>query len=241
MPIEEVIKKTRELNIGAIITEHIDMNYPDPSAFKLDVEGYFAEYDAYRNNALLLGIEVGMGIDEVEENRRLVEAQSFDYVLGSIHIIDNIDIYDEIFYQGKSKEEVYNRYFETTLECLQAYDYIDSLGHIDYIARYARFEDREIYYDQHAEYIDEVLKLLIKKGKALEVNTRRLANPVTVNNVASIYKRYGELGGKWITIGSDAHVSGDVGKHFQIALELAQFCNLKPVYYKTRKMQYCSL
>lgn len=238
MDLQKALQEARRLNLGLIVTEHLDLNYPDPLAFNLDVEGYFREYGPYRNDALLLGIEIGMGPDEVSQNRQLIEKYNFDYVLGSIHVIDQLDIYDEVFYTGRTKEAVFQQYFAAMLVCVQSYDCIDSLGHIDYIARYARFADAELYYAEFKEQIDQVLITLVQNGICLELNTRRLGNADVKKHLLPIYQRFYELGGRWITIGSDAHRAADIGKYFSTALEMAETCNLKPVWFKERRMQY---
>ena len=53
-----------------------------------------------------------------------------------------------------------------------------------------------------------------------------------------MYKKFGELGGKYITIGSDAHNSYNTGSNFKSAVEIAGLCNLKVVYFKNRKKEY---
>ena len=52
-----------------------------------------------------------------------------------------------------------------------------------------------------------------------------------------LYKRYRELGGKYCTLGSDAHYKEHVGRRLQEALALAAQAELTPVYFKARRMQ----
>lgn len=238
MSLAEVRKKLLEENIGAIITEHMDLNYPDATAFKLDTEGYFQAYAPYRNDRLLLGVEFGMDPQDVLDYRRLAERYPFDYILGSIHVVGSFDVYDEQFYEGKTKAEAYTEYLAATLECLRIYDNIDCLGHIDYITRYARFSDRELYYHEYREYLDAILATLADKGKCLEINTRRMGDTQAAACLLPIYKRFHELGGRWVTIGSDAHCAADIGKNFSVALQIADRCGLQPVYFSKRQMQY---
>ncbi len=241
MSLAEVRRKLAEVNIGAIITEHIDLNYPDTTAFKLDTEGYFQAYAPYRNDRLLLGVEFGMGPQEVMDYRRLAESCPFDYILGSIHVVGSFDVYDAQFYAEKTKEEAYTAYLAATLECLGVYDYIDCLGHIDYITRYARFPDRELYYHEYREYLDAILAILADQGKCLEINTRRLGDTRAADCLLPIYKRFRELGGRWVTIGSDAHYAADIGKNFSVARHIADCCGLRPVYFHKRQMQYLKI
>jgi len=238
MDIEAVITKMDQLGMGVILTEHIDLNYPDPLSFNLDVAAYFKRYRQFRSARLLLGVEVGMGVEDVSVNRRLTENHPFDFVLGSIHVVDNADIYDEGANTIKTKKQLYDRYFDAMIECLKVYDFIDSLGHIDYISRYARYADREIYHEEFADRIDQIFRLLIENQICLEINTRRLGDRGAVESLKLIYKRYRDLGGQYVTIGSDAHIPGDIGKNFAAAFEIAEQCNLKPVWFKERRMEY---
>jgi histidinol-phosphatase (PHP family) len=236
MKLEEAIHRAEEMGLGIIITEHMDINYPDPLRFCFKVEEYFKTYEKYRGDKLLLGMEMGIRPDCLEENKRLQDNYKFDYIIGSVHLVNGIDIYDLEFYEGRSKHEAYEEYFTVMLECLRGHDFIDSLGHIDYITRYARVSDPEIYYRDYAYLIDEILKLLVKNDKALEINTRRLIDKKVMSNVLEIYKRFGELGGKYVTLGSDSHKCDDIGKNFKEAEEIAEICGLNIVHFKERKM-----
>jgi len=238
MNIDEAVLRGRELNIGITITEHMDINYPGPLAFMFDVDQYFAEYNKYRSDNVLLGIEIGMRSDCQDENCRLVESYPFDYVIGSVHVVDNIDIYVSEFYEGRSKEDVYRQYFATMLQCVTCYDSIHSLGHIDYIARYARFADTEVYYSEFKEHIDEILMILARKGKALEINTRRLGSKQAIEILMPIYERFYEVGGRLVTIGSDAHRVAEIGRGLAEGLEIADRSKLKVVYFKNGQPHY---
>ncbi len=235
MAVEAAVKRGGELGLGIIFTEHMDLAYPEPDAFTFDVKQYFKDYIQYRSDKVLLGIEVGMRPDCLEDNRRIVADSSFDYVIGSIHVVDNIDIYQESFYHSRPKREVYGRYFEAMLSCLKTYDFVDSLGHIDYIARYARYEDPDVHYHEFSDWIDEILMTAAQKEKAIEINTRRLISPEAVAGLLPIYKRFYELGGRMVTIGSDAHKPEDIGRRMDVAQNLAEACKLSVVYFKQRK------
>jgi len=238
MKIEEALKKANELGIGITITEHMDLEYPEPKAFIFDIDEYFCAYEQYRCDNVLLGIEIGMRSELAMKSRQVIAGRPLDYIIGSIHVVDGIDIYQEKFYLGRTKQEVYGRYFASMLACLESYDFIDSLGHIDYIARYARYNDAELYFDEFKDHIDQVLVLLAKKQKAIEINTRRLGDKKTVEALIPVYRRFRELGGEYVTIGSDAHTPKDIGKNFKVALDLAEKCSLKPVWFKARKPDY---
>ena len=68
-----------------------------------------------------------------------------------------------------------------------------------------------------------MLKALIEKHKSLEVNTSGLRQKLGKTMPDSpILSRYFELGGKLITIGSDAHRWADVGGGVEQGLSMLQ-------------------
>ncbi|AGK98797.1 histidinol phosphate phosphatase [Clostridium pasteurianum] len=238
LTIDEVIKKSQDENLGIIITEHMDLNFPVAGEFVFDIDKYFEQYSKYRNDRLLLGVELGMRDDCIDENSKIEKSYPFDYVLGSIHFVNRIDIYEKSFYEGKTKKDTYDEYFENMLNNIKTHNYIDSLGHIDYICRYAQYEDKEIYYREYSSIIDEIFNTLIDRNIAIEINTRRLSNKYTARSLIEIYKRFADLKGKYVTIGSDSHSEKSIGNNYKDALEIAELCGLKPVYFKDRKIEY---
>lgn len=239
MEIEAAIKRAEALNIGLIITEHMDIKYPFEDSFVFNEKQYFETYSKYRDDYLLLGIELGMRTDCFKENKFLIEGHPFDYVIGSIHMVDGVDIFHEEFYEGRSKRESYEHYLKYMLDCLKTHiGFIDALGHIDYISRYARYNDKEIYYKDFSEHIDAVLRIVAENGKALEINTRRLDDVKAAENLSDICKRFSDLGGKLVTIGSDAHTPTSIGNNLALAKYIADSSNLNVVHFKERKPQY---
>lgn len=238
MQLSEAREQARQLGIGITITEHLDLLYPEPDLFVFDVDRYFAEYQSQRNENLLLGIEIGMQPACRQENSAIVAAHPFDFVIGSIHLVGGMDIYAAHFYEGRAKQASYGDYFQAMLECVQLYDCFDSLGHIDYIARYAQYPDTETHYHEFREAIDAVLRVVVAKEKALEINTRRLGTPGVAAALLPIYRRFAALGGRLVTLGSDSHRPSEVGRDLQVALQLAEAAGLQPVYFKARQPYY---
>jgi histidinol-phosphatase (PHP family) len=237
MAIESAISRAAELGLGITITEHMDFAHPEPDV-TFDIEKYFQDYKKYRSDKVLLGIELGMRAECLADNRNIINNYLFDFVIGSIHFVDNIEIYQESFYRSRTKLDTYTRYFQAMLSCLKEYDFIDSVGHIDYISRYARYDDPELYYHEFSDWIDEILKIAVQNEIAMEINTRRLINPDAVARLMPIYKRFYELGGKMVTIGSDAHKPENIGSRLDVAQDIAAACNLRVVYFKQRKPEW---
>jgi len=146
-----------------------------------------------------------------------------------LSILKEADIYDSSNYYRTDKDRVYS-VEDKIIIWGQMSESVESL--------YAKFEDKEIYYREFSDIIDEILNKVIKDGKCLELNTRRLDNDISIKNIIDIYKRFNELGGKYITLGSDAHQVEAIGNNFMVAREISQLCNLKIVYFKNRLMEY---
>ena len=92
---------------------------------------------------------------------------------------------------------------------------IDALGHLDYIVRYSPNKDSNYSVFDYIDLIDEILKFIISKDIKLEINTANLATGFPFPNPhTDIIKRYRELGGEYVTIGSDAHKACDIGYGF---------------------------
>jgi histidinol-phosphatase (PHP family) len=228
----------RRLGLGLIITEHLDLEYPvNPNAFLFDFDEYFNAIGPYRSEELLLGVELGLRSECREENRRLLAGRPFDEVIGSIHVVDGMDVYGREFTERRAKSVSYGRYLAAMLECVREFDDFDTLGHVDYICRYAAYTDPEIHLAEFHEEWSEICRALLAKDKVLEINTRRLGDKQAVAALKPLYRRFKELGGQYVTIGSDAHRAAAVGSMFGLAWELAEELLLAPVYFKNRLMR----
>lgn len=237
MKITEAIQAARAVGLGMTVTEHCDYDYPtNPEAFLFDVDDYFTKFNPYRSEQVLLGIEIGLQKQVVELNQKLITKYPFDEVIGSIHCMNGRDIYEPHTYEDMTKEQALEEYLLESLANIKLFSDFDILGHIDYICRYMPYDDSELYYEEFPELWDELFKLLIDKKKVLEINTRRLASDKAVMTLTVLYKRYKELGGTYVTIGSDAHYKEHVGRNFNLARKIAVDCQLQVVYFNNRKM-----
>ena len=141
----------------------------------------------------------------------------FDFVIGSSHVVHGIDPYYPHYYDGRSEDEAYLEYFESILENLHTNVDFDVYGHLDYVVRYGGYENKVIDYEEFRDILDAILAELIKKDKGIEINTSgiRYGLPNPHPNI-DIIRRFKELGGKIITIGSDAHKVEDLAKDFNL-------------------------
>ena len=132
------------LGLGLVFTEHLDLDFPGDVDYTFDFGAYWQAYAPLCGDRLRLGIEVGMTPATASERETLGTDVPFDLVIGSLHVLDGKDLYFAESYAGQTKEEAYHAYFAKLAEMVRTHAYIDVLGHIDYIARYAPFENPEI-------------------------------------------------------------------------------------------------
>lgn len=99
-------------------------------------------------------------------------------------------------------------------------EYYDCISHIGYIAKGLHYEDNTFPYEMFPELFDKILSEIIKRGKGIEVNTSGIDRGGHVLPHPSIIRRYRELGGRIITIGSDAHKSQNVGAYIKEAVKI---------------------
>ena len=235
---QEALKSAEQIGLGLVFTEHLDLE-SSPVDFTFDPEAYWQEYSSLRGENLRLGVEIGMREKTLEGSRAFVERVPFDQVTGAIHFMDDLDLYYPDFYQDKEKETAYRRYFQDMAENLHTHSFVDVLAHIDYVARYAPYDNPELDYGSFRQEIDEVLKTVIETDTVLELNTRRLGDSLALKELVPIYARYKELGGRFITLGSDAHKHEDIGAHFGAAREMAAALGLTVVTFCERQMDIC--
>ncbi|MDO4632498.1 MAG: histidinol-phosphatase HisJ family protein [Eubacteriales bacterium] len=194
-------------------TEHYDADFPDDEvSFSLDIEDYAAALrqmkEAYQDRIeILFGVELGMQPHLGAHYQEYTSLWPFDYVIASQHLADRMDPYYDAYWQTRSVHDGIALYFRETLDGLRAMQDFDTLGHLDYIVRYANRYGSDYSYAAYADLIDPILQLIIERDKCLEVNTAGfkagLGHP---NPTEDVLRRYRELGGEHIIVGSDGHM-----------------------------------
>lgn len=234
-------------------TEHYDvdlMKALESRIFELD--GYRKEvFDAkekYKNKLeVLYGMELGDAIKEKNEAYRLVTTEPFDFVIGSIHAPRREFDFLSMTYTKPDEEmiTVFEEYLEDQLKQIEwavenGEKRFDTVAHITYPYRYYKQNGRGYLIDLKKDYLEEfseIMKACIQNGIALECNTsglRQLMGELLPNE--TLLRRYKELGGELITVGSDAHTPADVGNGIESAYELLKEIGFKyTTVYKNRE------
>ena len=216
-------------------TEHLEYGAPVPEfAAQPRFAQWFEEIDrqraAFAELRILAGVEAADLQSTTLDTLRELKRWPFDYVLLSQHIVDGVDPYDQRFYQGRSQADAYYSYARAVLDSLNRFDHgaYDALAHYGYVAKFAPYDinERAFTRDFAPDMVDEALAVLALHGKALEINTSRMAMGMPIPGPALI-RRFREMGGEFVTLGSDAHRIDMVGAMLREGARLALDCGIR--------------
>lgn len=223
---EMVIERGIALGMKTLcFTDHCDTDCGN-SAFIVDVDAYMEKMlilkEKYRGRIeICIGVELGMQPYLAEQHREYVKRYPFDFVIGSQHLVNGKDPYYPEAFEGQEDREVYRDYFEQLYDNVQTFSDYQVLGHIDYVVRYGKYKEKEYVCADYADIFDGILRKVIGDGKGIEVNTAGFKHGLGFQNPhVDILRRYYELGGEIVTVGSDAHAPEYVGHEFSKVTEL---------------------
>lgn len=244
--VEDMLDAALKMGLeGLCITDHMDYDFPsqtEEETFLFDACQYFEKLTDLKKKyggrlEVRIGVELGLQPHLGRECTDLLKNHEFDFVIGSVHLVNGMDPYYGKPFEGQADADVYRQALQETKFCIENVTYFDVLGHLDYIVRYGKHKEKEYSYRTFADEIDEVLNRLIVMGKGLEVNTGGLKYGLGFTNPhPDVLKRYRELGGEIVTVGSDAHKPEHVGYEFEKATCILKECGFR-YYAEYRKRQ----
>ncbi|MEG2396543.1 MAG: histidinol-phosphatase HisJ family protein [Oscillospiraceae bacterium] len=178
---------------------------------------------AFRGKVVVLrGIELAQPHYLPELANDILSKYKYDQVIGSIHNLrEKQDFYFIESFTKNEAELLFNEYLDEILNMLEWGDF-DVLAHLTYPLRYF-FAKSQISIDvnDYKKKIDEILKLTAEKEKSLEINTAGLRQPIgKLSPEFETVKRFHELGGKFVSFGSDAHFADDLAKGIDEAFDV---------------------
>ena len=248
-PMENQVRRAIELGLEEICsTEHMDygikkdwdegniewrggdgVNYSDDGKEPLANADYPAYFDKLRRMKeefggrirIRQGLEFGIQTITIPQYERLWERykDELDFVLLSMHQVDNKEFWNQEFQNGKTQKEYNLAYYQEILKVMRQFRHYSVLAHLDLIIRYDKngvFPFKEV-----RDIIAEILKTAIEDGKGIEINTSSwhygLSDTQPSREILQLYR---DLGGRIITIGSDAHTTRYLGDHIKDAQEI---------------------
>ena len=256
-PMEDVIRDAVQMGMEEIcITDHVDYGVKkdwdqgeisyrmgEPIA-NVDYPRYMAKIRQMKETwgdkiRIRTGMEFGVQRHTVPEFESLFQRYPFDFIILSIHQVEDKEFWTQDFQKGKTQEEYNLGYYEELLAVIKKYKNYSVLGHMDLIARY---DEAGIYpFEKIKPIVEKILRIVIAEGKGIEINTssHRYGLQDTMPST-DILKLYRDLGGKILTIGSDSHRPEQLGAYIKETKELLRnlrfryFCTyegMSPIYH----------
>ena len=194
-----------------------------------------------RGITLLAGVEIGQALTDFPLAQE-ISARTPDFVLYSPHRTRGIDDFYLLDFEHEyaspaSRKALLDTYYTELLEMAQTGDY-DILAHLSYPLRY--ISHLGITLEAQADLLDEILRTLAQRGKALEINTSGLRQEggFTMPDFDTV-KRFRELGGELLSIGSDAHTVPHLGIGLETAHQVAKQAGFRYLtYFEGRTLKH---
>lgn len=224
---EAMCRRAIELGLRAIaFTDHLDFEPQDEGFGFFRPAEYLAEIQRCRGLFadrldILSGVEIGEVHRFSQDATELFNRYAFDLVIGSLHWVNGYLVFDPVYFDTRSTDEVYRAYLGELAQMCH-HGGFDVLGHLDIVKRVGARGPDEFSVDLYEPEVRAVLEVLVDRNIALEINTSTLRRPVNQTSpTRTVLEWYREAGGKLLTFGSDAHSLRDLGAGLSCAVELA--------------------
>ncbi len=218
VPIDEFARQAVERGIAEIaITDHVDFDPAAPAFAFTTFEQrertvrQAAERWADRGVAIRFGVEITWDRRWADEVGDHLARHAYDFVIGSVHIYEDSPYAAASvasWVDGRPLPDIMAPYFEE-VESAARSGLFDALGHLDFVKRYLAPHVTAADLARAPELYDPILRALVDTGTALEINTSGLRQAAEETYPSpAIVARYQEMGGRAVTVGSDAHLAG---------------------------------
>ena len=196
------------------ITDHVDFEPGAPAyayatfADRERIVRQAAERWAPQGVAIRFGVELTYDRSWEADVRHHLARHAYDFTIGSVH--DRVDSpYSpgnvQRWVEGRSFREIVAPSFDE-VEAAARSGLFDTLGHLDVVKRYVHPYVPARAFADAPELYEPILRALVDSGTALEINTSGLRHPVAETYPSAvIVNRFRALGGRAVTVGSDAH------------------------------------
>jgi len=213
-------------------TDHVDHNPNDNGCGLYNASLFFDEYIKARDRysaqlTLLCGIEFSEPHVYCDEFVRYA-GLPYDFILGSVHFWYRDMFPSDMVRKGIPADKAFRSYWNE-VEKAVSFAGFDCFAHLDFPKRYY---GNAIW---QAEQMSRIFKKMNQNCISLEINTslykKGMTETMPETDLLALYK---SCGGKYITIGSDAHKAIDLAKNRDTARRNAVLTGLDEVYYLHR-------
>lgn len=232
-PLPDVVRDAVTLGLEELcLTDHVDygikvdwdsgreIRYRNGEPFaNVDYPKYVARFqEAQRRYGdrirLRLGLEFGMQVHTIPQYEALFRRYPFDFIILSVHQVEDKEFWTQDFQRGRSQEEYNIRYYEELLELVRLYKNYSVLGHVDLIARYDKAG--AFPFERIKPILAEIFRQVVSDGKGIELNTSYHRYGLKDSTPSrAILELYRDLGGRILTVGSDSHKPEHLGAYIR--------------------------
>jgi len=241
-PIKEQLDAAAAAGLTHIcFTDHVDFDgsHLTPADISARNEEALRLAPLYPSLDISLGMEISLDGREASllAHQHAKDAH-LDFIIGSVHTVNGIDAYFPEFFENRTREETYSCYVEKMTRSIKVSDF-SVMGHYDFCTKYSPYAERPMKYSMFPQMFDDIFRTLIHSGRSLEINSSSWRKDPAWG--LDIFSRYRELGGEFVTLGSDAHKPARVGNRIAEAMELAKaagiryiatYKNMQPIMHK---------
>ena len=240
-PMAEMALAAADLGLaGVTFTDHCDIEHyetglTDPDCY--DGPARRAVYEDARDKAkgkieVLCGIEIGSANHHPDTAARIA-ADGFDLVIASVHNLAGLPDFYSLGRGGKltDREEdvrLLERYALEHLELVKQGGF-DVVGHIGYPLRYTEPDQPGLTLEPFRDVLAETLRVMIEKGIALELNTSSFRFGMACTPEPWLLRLYADLGGEFVTLGSDSHEPMLIGNGFDEGADMLRTFGFKNI------------
>ena len=239
---EEFCQQAITLGVTELcFTEHFSVDPKDVSYDILKTANYSADIESCQRSfqgKLIIRKGLEIGEPHLKPYKRNLQCQiqpmDLDFIIGSIHNINGVKL--RLYMQSIDNKYIYQHYFQEIYQMLEQSD-IDALGHLDLMKRYAYEPFGNYDFLQYQDLLEMILKRMIEKNIALEINTSGIRDSVKETYPAPrVLEFYKKLGGILLTFGSDAHKCTDLASCYADTMKLLLHLGFKYIFsYKNRQ------
>ena len=244
-PISEIAKASIDKGIsGFAVTDHCDIQYYNPAIVESSIRETEKVKEEYSGKVKILkGIEIGEALWNKAYTKEILEKYDYDVVISSVHAVKYKEytapysIIDFAQLTENELDEYIKNYFDQVLQMLKEVDF-DIMAHLTCPFRYIIGKYRiDVDIKKYKDQISAILNYIIENSITMEINTSGINT--TFNELMPqswIIEMFKEKGGKYISLGSDAHTPENLAKGFENTIFMLKSLGFDGYcYYENRK------
>jgi histidinol-phosphatase (PHP family) len=226
----DCVKFARDRGLAEIgFSDHFHLKKQSYSMSYETLAQYVEKMRAYKESIdfpVKLGLEVDFIPNREGEIEKATKLEGFDYIIGSVHFINNWGFDDpkyEAEYQKWNIDDLNRTYFSLVQQCAKS-KLFNIIGHVDLIKKFGYKPKTDM-----TDILTETTEIFKKTKVCVEVNTGGLRAPCREIYPSRPLLKMCFNHGVPITLGSDAHTPEHVGKDFDQALALIREVGYKNI------------